>query len=71
MLISNDNCYFIVYDDIIDRDAEHIYNWGGYYAIQRLSELLQEGVVKRYAEIRESVSYDIVLKVTIEKEVKA
>ena len=67
MLISNDNCYFIVYDDIIDRDAEHIYNWGGYYyAIQRLSELLQESVVKRYAEIRESVSYDIVLKVTIE-----
>ena len=68
MLISNDNCYFIVYDGGIDRDAEHIYNWRGYYyAVQRLSE----GVIKRYAEIHESVSYDTVLKVTIEKEVKA
>lgn len=72
MLISNNNCYCITYDDVIDRDAEHVYNWGGYYyAVNRLAELLQKGVIKRYAEIHETGSYEIVLRVEIKKEVKA
>ena len=72
MLISNDNQYCIVYDDDADADAEHVYNWGGYYyAVNRLAELLQKGVIKRYAEIRETDSYVAVLRVEIKKEVKA
>lgn len=54
MLVSNNNCYYIIYDDTMDGDAEHVYNWGGYYyVVNRLSELLQKGMIKRYAEIRE------------------
>lgn len=72
MLISNNNCYYIIYDDTIDRDTKHVYNWGGYYyAVNRLAELLQKGMIKRYAEIHETDSHEIVLRVEIKKETKA
>lgn len=72
MLVSNNNHYCIVYDDALDRDEGHVYNWGGYYyAVNRLAELLQKGMIKRYAEIRETYSYETVLRVKIKKEVKA
>ena len=72
MSINNENCYYIIYDATIDGDAEHVYNWGGYYyAVNRLAELLQKGMVKRYAEIHETDSHELVLRVEIKKEAKA
>lgn len=69
--MNNENCYFIRYDGILDRDAEHVYNWGGYYyAVNRLAELLQKGMIKRYAEIHETSSCEVVLKVEVMKVVK-
>lgn len=72
MLISNNNCYYIIYDDITDGDTKHVYNWGGYYyAVNRLAKLLQKGTIKRYAEIHETDSHEVVIRVEIKKEVKA
>lgn len=72
MLIHNVNCYFIVYDDTMDGDTEQVHNWGGYYyAVSRLAELLQKGMIKRYAEICETDSKEAVVRVEIKKEVKA
>ena len=56
----------------MDGDTGRVYNWGGYYyAVSRLAELLQKGMIKRYAEIYETNSKDVVLRVEIKKEVKA
>ena len=72
MLINNNNCYYIIYDDTVDGATEHVYNWGGYYyAVNRLAELLQKGMIKRHAEIHETDSHEVVLKVEIKKEVQA
>ena len=73
MLTSNNNHYYIIYDDGIDSDnTGHTYNWGGYYyVVQRLTLLLQLGTIKRYAEIHETDSHEVVLRVEIKKEVKA
>lgn len=72
MLTSYDNCYYIRYDGILDGDTEHTYNWGGYYyAVNRLAELLQKSMVKSHAEIHESSSCEVVLRVEIKKEVQA
>ena len=72
MSFNNENCYYIIYDATTDGDTAHTYNWGGYYyAVNRLAELLQKGMVKRYAEIYETDSHELVLRVEIKKEAKA
>lgn len=72
MSIQDKNCYVIIYDDKLDGDTEHVYNWGGYYyATNRLAELLQRGIIKRYAEIHETDSKDVVVRVEIKKEASA